>query len=87
MIVEFDGEGEQGREIRLMRVFCRLSGKNRFKVRKLVDHEGHLSVFAERVDAVFCANIQMAWEKECEYTFEVFDVRDGNNPKLQYSTL
>jgi hypothetical protein len=86
MIVEFDGEGEEHREERLTRVFTFLAERSRIKIRRLHDHEGHLSVYAVGADAIFCGLVQAAWECEIEYSFDVFDIRGDGNFKCIYST-
>jgi hypothetical protein len=86
MIVDFDGEGENGREERLTRVFTFLAARSRIKIRRLHDHEGNLSVYAVGADAIFCGLVQAAWESENECSFEVFNIRSDGSFKSVYST-
>jgi hypothetical protein len=86
MIVEFDGEGEAWREKRLISAFCTISEDCRVKIRKMKDHEGHLSVYAENADAVLCAEVQLAWELEHECSFDVFNVKSAGKFSLIYTT-
>ena len=71
MISFSSNDGSVGRGLRLMRTYQRMNLRTQRVILSMHDAKGIMSVVVSKILPDLSEDIGKAWEKECEYSFDI----------------